>query len=79
MLNLVIQQPEPDKVKSDVNVPSGEPTDLEPSETTAETLLTLSPDQEMNCESLPTGSCQHSARRPPRCFTGTYSVSHIGN
>ena len=49
-LNLVIQQQEPEKLKSDVNVPSGEMTELEPSETTAETLLTLSPDQEMNCE-----------------------------
>ncbi|XP_043247137.1 activin receptor type-2A-like [Amphibalanus amphitrite] len=47
-LNLVIQQQEPEKVKSDVNVTSGELTELEPSETTAETLLTLSPDQEMN-------------------------------
>ena len=52
-LNLVIQQQqhqEPEKVKSDVNVASCEPADTEPSETTAETLLTLSPDQEMNRE-----------------------------
>ena len=58
-LNLVIQQQEPEKVKSDVNVPNSELTnEPEPSETTAETMLTLSPDQEMNRESS-------GAERPP--------------
>ncbi|XP_037090850.1 bone morphogenetic protein receptor type-2-like [Pollicipes pollicipes] len=64
-LNLVSQQPEPDKVKSDVNVTNADAHDTDLSEATAETLLTLSPDQEMNLRNSQLSGPQYASQIQP--------------